>query len=94
MPGLAEDFPGACAEDAIFIDVHPCRDAFENVDLVGINRAVGFYWDAKQQVAVFADDIDQSLDDGFALLYRDARKYQIVMPLAQAGIGLPWAAAQ
>ena len=84
---FAVDLPGAGGVDAFAVDGHPCGDAgedlaFGEVELAGVGQR-----EVEQQVAVFADDVDEEVDDLLGGLVGDAA---FVVPVADAGVGLPW----
>ena len=83
---FAVDLPGAGGVDAFAVDGHPLGDAFEDAELFGVGHAGGGEGDVEQEVAVFADDVDEEVDDFLGGLVGGA---ELVVPLADAGVGLP-----
>src|SRR5271163_3226836 len=60
---FAVNFPGAGAVDGAAIDAEPSTDVAENgLDFIG-DGAVGARPDVEKEIAVFADDVDELLDD-------------------------------
>nr|GFC89725.1 hypothetical protein [Tanacetum cinerariifolium] len=87
---FAKYFPGAGAVDALAIGLHPGADALHDGALLVVDGAIAAHGHAHEQVAVFAHHVHEGVDNGFgafvAVAVVDAA---VVVPLAQAGIGLP-----
>jgi hypothetical protein len=86
---FAEYFPGAGAVDALAVDLHLGDDALHNGTFLVVDAADAAHGHAQRQVALFAHHVDKGVNDRLsafvAMVVVDAA---VVVPLAQAGVGL------
>lgn len=80
--------PGAGCEDGFAVDGHPRGELGYDSELFGIGLAAGGQRDVEHEVSVAGDDVDELIDD---LLGRFVFLAELVVPLADAGVGLPGA---
>ena len=59
------DLPGAGGVDAFGVDGHPAGDAAEGLEFLPVELAVVGEGEVEEEVAVFADDVDEEVDDFF-----------------------------
>ncbi len=85
---FAVDLPGARVVDGFAVDSGPLGDGFEDAALFGVGEAGGGVGDVEEEVAVLADDVYEEIDDFFGGFVGGA---ELVVPLADAGVGLPGA---
>ena len=84
------DAEGPCAEDGFAIAGHPGREIGENLSFVGVDGSVSLERDVEAEIAVLADDVCEQFDDdfgGFVLVLIEG--VDVVVPVADAGVGLP-----
>jgi len=87
---LAEDAEGACAVDGFPVGGDPGGEGFEKGELILVDGAVAADGDGEEQVTVFADHVDEGVDDGARGLVGVAvEDGAFVVPVADAGVGLP-----
>jgi len=87
---FAEDLPGTGRENALFVYIHPGGDFFENLLFLRIEGAVAAERHTQQEVAVFAHNVHQHPDyRGGAFVGMTVIKAAVIMPVSQAGTGLP-----
>ena len=84
--GASGDLPGTRAVDALAVHRHPFGDLFHRLEFVVIRLAAVGQRDVEHQVAVAADDIAEQVHHVLAGLVLLAL---LVVPAADAGIGLP-----
>ena len=69
---------------------NPGGDGLEEGALVGVDGAVALDRDVEHEVAVLADDVDERVDDGDGRLVAVVgEEGEFVVPVADAGVGLP-----
>ena len=70
---------------------HPPRNRLDDGALVVVDRAIAADRNVQEQVAVLADDVHEQLDHGVGTLVRmSLEEVAVVVPVADACIGLPW----
>src|SRR5581483_8926997 len=83
---VSEDFPGTRCVDTFAVDCHPLRDLIQNHSLFVVELSTVRQRKIQHEIAVPADDIDEQIDD---VLWRLILRFTVIVPLADAGIGLP-----
>src|SRR3569833_4723565 len=78
--------PGTALENAFALGFNPRSHPVQYVMALFVDCPVRTLWHVNQQVAVFADDVHQGLDD---LVLRFVYILDIVIPIAKTGVGLP-----
>ena len=90
LRALAEDREGAGAVDGFAVGGEPGGESLEKGDLVLVDGAGAADGDGEEEVAVFADDVDERVNDGarrfVGVVFEDGA---FVVPVADAGVGLP-----
>ena len=83
---VAEDLPRPACVDALAVDRHPFRDFLQNDPLFVIEFTAVGQREIQHQVAIAAYDVDQQIDH---VLGRLVLGFPVVMPFADAAVGLP-----
>src|SRR6185312_6022217 len=85
-----KDSPRAGAEQGLAVEPHPGGELSQKLALILIDAAVAAQRDAQQQIAVLGDDVAQAGDVGIdALVAMFLEQRAPIMPLTDAGVGLP-----
>ena len=82
------DLPGSRREDSFAVHGHPVSQRGDDGQLFLVRLAAGGQRNVQHEVSVAGDDIDQHIDNFF---WRFVLLAEVVMPLADAGVGLPGA---